>query len=45
MARPWPLLGIYLLDWPGSPMPANSSIADGVDFRLSFALRFLPMFV
>jgi len=38
-------LGIYLLDWPGSPMPANSSVAEGVDFRLSFALRFLPMFV
>lgn len=28
---------------PGSPMPANSSTADGVDLRLSLAFRFLPI--
>jgi len=33
---------IYLPGWPRS---ANSSTAEGVDLRLSFALRFLPMFV
>ena len=29
----------------GSPNPANNSTADGVDFRLSLAFLFLPMFV
>ena len=33
--------GTYL---PGSPKPANSSVAEGVDLRLSLAFRFLPMF-
>jgi hypothetical protein len=41
----WRVRRGYLADWPGSPKPANNSVADGVDFRLSFALRFLPMFV
>jgi hypothetical protein len=34
----------YLL-WPGSPIPLNSSVADGVELRLSLAFLFLPMFV
>lgn len=32
-------------DFVGSPNPANSSAAEGVDLRLSLAFLFLPIFV